>query len=154
MKGWAWFVAVQLICFLAMVVGWFLLLPLALCGAYFYATWTEDFRRKYHPRVDSISKWNWYWVDRVWGNWENGIDPGTQLVIEGKDVYMPGAPPWWRIYMWTAWRNSSNNLRWVFAWVGGPYYRWENSSWRGHIGFRPDTGWPVISANLNHRQEN
>jgi hypothetical protein len=135
MKGWAWFVVVELICFIAMVVGWFLLIPFA-AGRRWYWRCSE------HYPLRIIAVWNWNWVDKVWGNSEDGVT-GAEFYVKriGNER--------WRAYCWSAWRNSSNNLRWVFAWPGGPYVKWQNAIWKGHIGFKPMEGWPVLSANLN-----
>ena len=138
MKGWAWFVVVQLVCFAAMVVGWFLLAPLA-AGKFWKEGWSEHYEYV-------INVWRWKWIDRVWGNDEDGV---TGALFYRERV--PGTR--WCTYLWTAWRNSSNNLRGVFARPQGPYYRWGGTSgWRGHVGFKPITGWPVLSANLSRVQ--
>lgn len=133
--GWAWFAVVEIVCLAAMVVGWVLLLPMA-----WLRLWRHGVSEHYGH---IISVWRWRWVDKVWGNDEDGV--------LGADFYVRRVPNVrWRAYLWSAWRNSSNNLRWLFAWPGGPYYRWgTDSGWRGHVGFKPTEGWPVVSANLS-----
>lgn len=67
--------------------------------------------------------------------WSNGV-----LV-----PYMPGKPDWLRAYMWSAWRNSTDNLKYVFQWTGGPFKRWEFRGWYGQAGWNSH-GLPVLSA--------
>jgi hypothetical protein len=50
--------------------------------------------------------------------------------------------------MWSAWRNSCSNLRWPLGLKNGPFVRYyfNNKIWYFQAGFRPDAGWPVLSA--------
>jgi hypothetical protein len=58
--------------------------------------------------------WTWLWVNRIWGNNEDGIDG---LGIQGKNANWTAATASWgerrRIWVWSAWRNSVNNLRYT-----------------------------------------
>jgi hypothetical protein len=125
---------VELIAFAAMLVGWVLLLPFAA-----FRLW-KDAPSRHYPGV-IIPVWRWRIIDIVWGNDEDGVI--------GAEFYRKRFPDE-RVcaYMWSAYRNSSNNLRWVFAWKGGPFYRWESKGkkWYFQAGFRRDFGWPVLSA--------
>lgn len=42
----------------------------------------------------------------IWGNNEHPHAP---------DWHMPGKPDWWRDYVWRAWRNPANNVRFWFT---------------------------------------
>lgn len=121
---WLNFIGFQFLAGLVMVLGWFILVPL--CA---FKVWTYDLARdKYHfPRLFYI-----------WDNDEDGVCPHW---------YNPQATRW-RAYLWTAWRNSANNLRWKFADKTGPFFRWENKAktWYFQAGYGKNTGWPVLSA--------
>lgn len=116
--GWLWYVVVQLIMAVFMVIGWFLLIPFCLKHAWFLSAWgsIDD------QRV--IDVWSWLPLNRVYGNLEDGVS-GQQALVWNKEgtarvPYMPNAPAWWRAYCWSAWRNSCDNLKYVFAWENGP----------------------------------
>jgi hypothetical protein len=75
----------------------------------------------------------------LWGNAEDGVT--------GPQFYRAQHPnERWCAYLWSAWRNSCNNLRWIVAWRTGPFFRKEWHGWYFQAGFRQDTGWPVLSA--------
>ena len=78
-------------------------------------------------------------LDGIYGNSEDGC--------EGPRWYNP-LQSRWRAYLWSAWRNSTNNFNRSQAWKGGPFWRWQNAgkTWYAQAGFRPDTGWSVLSA--------
>lgn len=117
--AWLWFVVVQLVMLLATVVGWFLLIPFCLARA-----WTLTYIYNLDHVVDT---WDCGLVDRVYGNPEDGVS-GQQALIwtpAGTQVpYMPNAWAPWRAYCWSAWRNSADNLKYVFAWSNGPFVQW------------------------------
>lgn len=130
--GWLWFICVQIIATIAMIIGWALLIPFAV-----FKWWKQTASVHFPDR--RIQVWSVKAVNAVWGNDEDGV--------LGPTWYNPLGTPW-RAYLWSAWRNSANNLRWVFANKGGPYYKWVSTTgkWYFQAGFRPDTGWPVLSA--------
>ena len=117
---WLWFIVVQLIAFALMVIGWVLLVPL--CA---FRVWTLV-NGKYHFPV----------VFAPWDNREDGVMP----------LWYNPQRTRWRAYLWAAWRNSVNNLRYVFMWKGGPFYQWRGGGYYFQAGWRPDNGWPVLSA--------
>lgn len=122
--GWAWFIVLQLLCCIFMVLGWFvLIIPAAL------KRWTAEATPQWRCRALNI----------IYGNPEDGV--------VGPAWYLPSKPDWLRAYLWSAWRNSTDNLKYVFQWKGGPFYRWENTSHTLYF----QAGWnskglPVLSA--------
>jgi hypothetical protein len=132
MSGWLKFALIQLIALVVMVVGWFLLLPLA-----WFRAWTPRYSLHYPERI--VDVWRGGQLTWIWGNEEDGVTGAAFYRAQFKDARVCA-------YLWSAWRNSANNLRWVFADKGGPFYRIERWGWYFQAGFRPDTGWPVLSA--------
>jgi hypothetical protein len=128
--GWIWFILIELVALRLLGFGWLVLLPLSIAKA-----WRYDIYRQ-------VTYWRggrWTWI---WGNEEDGVT--------GPVWYMPGKPEWLRAYMWSAWRNSCNNLRYLVAWKAGPFWQkrftFRGAPWYVQAGFRPDTGWPVLSG--------
>lgn len=133
--GWLWFLVVQLIMALFMVLGWLLLVPFCLAHAWSgIAPSTKD------KRV--IDCWLWRPLNYVYGNPEDGVS-GQQAVVwnSGGTAQVPYIPlptlalpagydrrarifVWlfdaWRAYCWSAWRNSCGGLKYLFAWERGP----------------------------------
>jgi hypothetical protein len=135
-RGWLWFAVVQLISLIAMVIGWVLLIPFCVAHA-----WVP---------IGSIDRWTWSPLNWMYGNPEDGVSgqyariwnsTGTALVR-----YMPNASAAWRSYCWSAWRNSCNNLKYVFAHKDGPFWRREFGKFYVQAGFYPNSGFPVLSA--------
>jgi hypothetical protein len=142
--GWCYFAAVQVVALDAAIIGWLLLI--APCAM---RAWTPveqiyqaDWQRELGLPKKTIEIWSWAWLNRVWGNDEDGVVTG----LCGNVEYNPEASRW-GAYLWSAWRNSANNLRFVFRWKGGPFYRWENSAHTKYfqLGWYPN-GFPVISG--------
>lgn len=121
--GWLYFALLELVAAAFMVIGWVLLIPL--CSSKRWWRYDAQSMHAHFPRL--------FWL---WDNDEDGITPAW---------YNPQATLW-RAYVWTAWRNSVNNLRFLVSWKGGPWWHWSNGKWYAQAGFRPDTGWPVLSA--------
>lgn len=130
--GAAIFWALQTVSLAATIVGWFLLLPLSAFKLWHTAP------SLHFPR--SVTVWNGGYLTWIWGNEEDGVLP------DARNNYMTWAPDWLRAYVWSAWRNSANNLRFVCTHVGGPWLQVRRWGWYFQAGFRPDTGWPVLSA--------
>lgn len=132
------FWAAQNLAAIAMVIGWVLLLPWSLAGA-----WTLRGTTQYDGTVRVVALWNSAWLDAVWGNAEDGV--------AGPGWYLQGKAPWLRTYLWSAWRNSANNLRFILRWYGAegaPFYRYvtPNGRWYFQAGWFADNGFPVLSA--------
>lgn len=143
MKGWLRFAGVQLVMLIAAVLGVFLLIPFCLAQA-----WVADEKSIKDGRV--IDRWKWRLLNLVYGNPEDGPSGlYAKVWLNGttEGPYMPNANPMWRAYVWSAWRNSCNNLKYVFAWKGGPFFHWENAKHTFYFqaGFYA-SGAPVLSA--------
>lgn len=113
MKAWLWFALVQLVMLLATVVGWVVLIPFCL-GRY----WAIDPKPSIKDGLRAIDRWEWEPLNTVYGNPEDGVSGLWALTSAGD--YMPRAWPPLRAYCWSAWRNSADNLKYVFAWEQGP----------------------------------
>lgn len=138
--GWVYFAFVQLVSLLGMVLGWFVLIPFCLAQA-----WIRDSVSIKDGRL--VDRWSFKPLNWIFGNPEDGPSGQTALVqVNGAlSLYMPDAWAPWRAYCWSAWRNSADNLKYVFKWVGGPFWRWEIRSFYVHAGWGTN-GLPVLSA--------
>lgn len=62
----------------------------------------------------SDEQWRWRWMQSIYGNNEDGIDG---LLVPGKNVNWTAATAKWsafrRRWVWSAWRNSVNNIRYT-----------------------------------------
>lgn len=121
--GWIYFLGIELFATVLMVIGWPLLAILCALNIM-------------HQEADG--KWHYPHLFWLWCNEEDGLKP---------QWYNPEGSRW-KAYLWSAWRNSSNNVRYLTLWIGGPFYRWESpgKGWYFQCGFKPVTGWPVLSA--------
>ncbi len=141
---WFNFLIVQLIARSMMIIGWVLLIVPCVMKAW------EPVEQIYQPKWakdDDLPKktiyvWRWQWLNKVWGNDEDGVVSGLRNFKE----YNPNATRW-KAYLWSAWRNSANNLRFIFRFELGPFYQWQNKAktWYFHFGWYSN-GFPVISA--------
>ena len=132
--GWILYVLIQLVMVFFTALGWLLLIPFCLSHA-----WRPTISRFDKTRV--IDEWEpiFPFINTVWGNPEDGVSGHFAKVWlngETQGPYMPlppfTLPMWqgkifvwlytsWRAYCWSAWRNSSDNLKYLFAWEDGPY---------------------------------
>lgn len=96
-----------------MILGWFLLIPFCLARAWKPCMSTiNPFGRA--PR--EIDEWKWTWLNTKYGNYEDSVSGAKALIWgsgadEGKLV--PYRPNTWaplRAWLWSAWRNSTNEL--------------------------------------------
>ncbi len=129
--GWAWFVAVQFIALIFTIVGWVLLIPFAALRL-----WRLQASPYFPGR--SVEAWRGGALMFPWGNFEDGVIGNAAHRARFKDDRL-GA------YYWSAWRNSANNLRFVFRWQGGPFWRRELGRWYVQAGWYQN-GFPVLSA--------
>lgn len=129
--GWLYFAAVQIVALVATVIGWVLLIPLAITRC-----WVLKNSKEYPDRV--LPQWRGGWLTFIWGNLEDGVigSPHYRERIPNEIL---------SAYLWSAWRNSANNLRFVFRWIGGPFYRYEFKQWYFQCGWYSN-GFPVLSA--------
>jgi hypothetical protein len=136
MMAWLWFAVVQLVSLIAMVAGWLILIvPCAL------QAW-HDVPSQFDP-TRQVDAWSWP-INAVYGNPEDGVSGQHALVWDDsghKVAYMPGSNPVWRAYCWSAWRNSTDNLKYVFAWAGGPFVKADYTIFGKTRTFR--AGWQV-----------
>lgn len=130
--GWLWFAVVQLIALLATVIGWILLAPPAALQCW------KTRESMYFP-TKQIPVWRGGWLTWIWGNEEDGVIGNAAHQMRYRKNPRLGA------YLWSAWRNSANNLRFVFRWQGGPFCRREFRGWYVQAGWYPN-GFPVLSA--------
>lgn len=162
--GWLWFATIQLrIVKVLIVVGWIVIPIMAALKRYEY--------RQSEEYDYAILAWRDKWM-YVWGNEEDGIDGSRgyqrdpySFQYYGDVVPFPYGPqyddtkswyykqdPWlrrtwnWslfrRIYWWSAWRNSVNNLRFLTRWKGGPFFFAEFGKWYVQLGWNSH-GFPV-----------
>lgn len=158
---WLRFVGVQLLMLFATIVGWLLLIPFCLLQFW-----------EYEPQGSikderTIDVWKWVWLNKVYGNPEDGVS-GQQAIVYTTGVagpYMP-LPDWltrftdipirrflawiypaWRAYLWSAWRNSADNLKYVFADADGPLVTFQLFGRTAKIGWQLENGYkvPVLS---------
>jgi len=113
-------------------IGVVLLLPLSLLRLWHTAPSLEY---NYDVTVWNGGKLTW-----LWGNEEDGVLPSD------RNHYLVGKPDWLRAYLWSAWRNSTNNVRFAASIKGGAWLQVRRWGWYFQAGYRPDTGWPVWSA--------
>lgn len=139
-RAWTWFAVVQLICLVATLVGWVLLIPFCLARA-----WVTDVTSNKDGRP--IDRWRWKPLNLIYGNPEDGVSGQTALIwVNGSlSFYMRDAWAPWRAYLWSAWRNSADNLKYAFQWSGGPFRRWQSRTLYVQLGWNT-SGLPVISA--------
>lgn len=130
-RPWLYFWSGQVVCFYLMVLGWVLLIPFALAHA-----WKPMSSPLAYGRAQ-IERWSSTLIDRVYGNYEDGVVP--------PDWYLPSWPLWLRVYLWTAWRNSTDNLKYVFHFSGGPFWRKTFGNYYAQAGWN-GRGLPVLSA--------
>ncbi len=154
MKTWGSYGAAQLAMMVATVVGWVVLILPCLLRAWELSP---------IPSINDgrkIDQWKWKWLRWAWDNPEDGVSGRMALVWAGsaREPYYPSkSVPWydwapWRAYMWSAWRNSANMLKYRYGYQlrtpgpVGPYragtfqvlgvhfvyaigYKVENSDW-------------------------
>lgn len=139
--GWGWFVIAQLISLVATILGFFVLIPFCLTR-----DWWEDPEAKSIKDGRFIDVWRWPPLNWIYGNPEDGVSGLHALIWDnGKLVpYKSDAQyPWgviWRAYCWSAWRNSCNNLKYVFAWKNGP----SATIFGRTIGWKMENGYNVM----------
>ncbi len=145
--AWFLFACAQITSLAFGLLGLVLLLPLSLAN--FIKDGPPRMRRDDVPWPYQIKVWRFKPIDWIYGNGEDGADGYYGWWVDGR--YRDKTrdwPAWWRLYYWSAIRNPTNNLRFVFQWKGGPLKQWNiaGKRWYIRVGWRADTGAPVISA--------
>lgn len=142
LMAWVYFAFVQLVSFIAMVIGWIVLIPFCLARA-----WTLDQNSLKDQRP--VDRWTWPVLNIVYGNREDGVSGQTALiwVDDVLSPYMPNAWAPWRAYCWSAWRNSADGLKYLFAWSNGPIKEFTVFGTKHKIGWQLENGLkvPVLS---------
>jgi hypothetical protein len=139
---WLRFFAIQLIMLTATVLGWLILIPFCLAHAW-TGSWADESIKDKRP----IDRWAWPPLNYVYGNPEDGVS-GQQALIHGDQPYMPNAWAPWRAYLWSGWRNSADNLKYVFACSSCPLKTFTLFGRPGKIGWQEENGYkvPVIGS--------
>jgi hypothetical protein len=152
---WLKFIAIQLIMLLATVVGWFLLIPFCLALRGNRPT-VVGIGKLADGRPRAIDVWPVKAIDAIYGNKEDGVS-GRYALVWGSDGrqhgYVPPGPEWlakriaWSAYCWSAWRNSADNLKYVFADPKGPLVTFKLFGRSCKIGWQQENGFnvPVLS---------
>lgn len=150
--GWLWYLTVQLIMAFFTVLGWFVLIPFCLGHAWTLSTLVGSIKDG-RP----IDHWNTEWLRWAYDNPEDGVS-GQQALIwlnsTTRGLYMPmpeaSFNEWqtwlyaaWRAYCWSAWRNSTDNLKYRFAWKAGPFAVFKLGAFIAKLGWQG--GLPVLS---------
>ena len=137
--GWLYFAAFQIVAFvLAVFIGSWLIAGLAFAKCY-------TVRESYYYSGRQILAWRGGWLTFPWGNEEDGIDGlrgGSPDQFWWRDRTL-GMPRWMQIWLWSAFRNSTNNLRFLVKWIGGPIKEWTTGSHLYRIGWNSN-GFPVL----------
>ena len=130
MFGWIYFVLLELATFFfVQVPGVVILAPMAASHA-----WVTRESTVYPGK--RVTVWKGGKLTWLWGNEENGVTGPIEYNADNTA---------WKTYVWSAWRNSANNVRFLVSWKGGPWFQYRGKNWYIQFGFRPDTGWPVFS---------
>lgn len=158
---WLKFAVIQLAMLAATVAGWFILLPFCIAQA-----WERDYdsgltmgcsgyriRWQYISIKDGrpIDGWSFFLLNTVYGNPEDGVSGQTALVWNrlgsNQIPYKPTRWAWLDAYLWSAWRNSCDNLKYVFADPKGPRVTFEFIGRTAKIGWQMENGYnvPVFS---------
>lgn len=127
----------QLVQLLATVLGWFILIPFCI-----FKAWKIDGARSIKDGRRTIDQWSWKWLNLVYGNPEDGVS-GYWAVLADGTHYNPTNSRW-GAYCWSAWRNSCDNLKYVFSNNSGPLVeQW----WHLKVGYQEENGFrvPVLS---------
>lgn len=149
MKAWGYFWLAQLASIAATLVGYVLLLPFCLAQAWEMSPVPSIGQKPWLTR-GPIDRWRWAPLNAVYGNPEDGVSGQTALIWgSGTEAghlvsYMPGAAAWRRAYAWSAWRNSADNLKYVFQWRGAQPAPYKSGTFKlfGKL-FAYDFGWQV-----------
>lgn len=145
MIAWCWFAVTQVVTLVFTVLGWIVLLPF--CIAQSWDVGAESVKPMPFRRY--VDEWSWEPLNWVYSNPEDGVSGKYARLIDGSS-YMPNAPAWWRAYCWSAWRNSADNLKYVFAWSDGPLVKgtWLGGRREWKLGWQTENGIKVPVASL------
>lgn len=155
---WLKFIGIQLVMLLATVLGWFLLLPFCVFKRWTTRQWLDAEHILYSLSIKDtrvIDHWNSILLNVIYGNPEDGVS-GKQALVWADDgslsphPYMAMAPDWWRAYCWSAWRNSCDNLKYVFANDAGPLKVVKIGKFTVKVGWQKENGFNVPVLSVGH----
>lgn len=154
---WLKYAAIQGVQLLAAILGVFILLPFCWLEAWetdhdsnhYFLGVRLSFRVRSIKDARVIDQWRCILFNLVYGNPEDGVS-GQQALVWTNGVlgpYMPNAPAWWRAYCWSAFRNSCDNLKYVFADPKGPLVTFQLFGRTCKVGWQMENGYnvPVLS---------
>lgn len=115
--AWAYFVLAQIVMLACMVLG-FLVLPLP---CLLHAWETSPYPSINPAHKGQIDRWSWP-LNAIWGNPEDGVS-GLDALVWGGGADAGKRVPYWstcaskalRAYVWSAWRNSCDQLKYSLA---------------------------------------
>jgi hypothetical protein len=140
---WVKFSAVQLLMLFATIVGWLLLIPFCLAQA-----WTLDAKSIKDGHL--IDRWSFRPLNWIYGNPEDGVSSQQALVwVAGQLAFYYPLGAWKPLYayLWSGWRNSADNLKYVFACSSCPLKTGKLLGRPYKLGWQQENGYnvPVIS---------
>jgi hypothetical protein len=56
----------------------------------------------------TVTAWRCGWAQAIFGNWEDGVVGPAWWKAQH-----PDRPDWWLAFVWSAWRNPTNNTRFI-----------------------------------------
>lgn len=151
---WLKFIGIQLVMLLATIVGWVLLLPFCVFKRWTTTQWLDGFFIYSTSLKDkrTIDHWNSILMNAVYGNPEDGVSGQYALIWNaGGTALGPYAPTrwvWLNAYLWSAWRNSCDNLKYVFHDPDGPLVTFKLFGRTMKFGWQPENGFNVPVASL------
>lgn len=118
--AWAWFAIAQLLMLALSVAGWVILILPCLLQAWEPSPAPSIATTPWLPPKRPIDRWKWRWL--FWAdNPEDGVS-GQSALVWGSGVqagtlvpFMPNAWAPWRAWVWSAWRNSADQLKYTLA---------------------------------------
>lgn len=111
---WLYFAFAQTVQLAATLIGYVVLAPFCALHA-----WEPTGNSIKDNRL--IDRWSWGPLNYVYGNPEDGVSGTFAFLWDGKKevAFMPFSNRFVCSYMWSAVRNSADNLKYVFALPGG-----------------------------------
>lgn len=102
-RGWLVWTVFQLVSLVLTIIGWPLLLPLA-----FLEAWAPRPSKSSIFAGRNVNAWVGGWLTWIWCNEEDGVTgaPWYTLRYRTRSEKI-------NAYLWSAWRNSANNLRFL-----------------------------------------
>lgn len=108
----------------AEVLGFIVLLPACLFHAWTtpptypsIKEWPSGVGGQY-PHRQLVDEWRWGWLNRWYGNVEDGVSGQQAWVWKADGTLVPypttfptWVPEWVIAYAWSAWRNGANNIK-------------------------------------------